>query len=232
MPRTTPAPRRASSHPQSRTKTASAGRQRLKPDERRQQLVDATIACLAKYGAQGTGVRQICREVEVAPSLVSYFFQGGLNELLIAANRTLAERFIAALEAAARTDPGPDRRSAQARLRAIFQLYFSPEWLDDTVVGAYIALWSLSRTELDLKEAMTGLHQRQRDAVVGPLAELARERGAKVDVGLLADCLVIFLTGLWLDLGLNPDNIPPKRALRMCQAWLDGSLVRSGAKRA
>lgn len=207
-------------------KTRPKNRQRLKPDERRQQLVDATIACLAKYGAQGTGVRQICRELEVAPSLLSYFFQGGLNELLISAYHALAERFIGELEVAASADQG----AAQARLQAIFRLYFSDEWLDDTVVGAYVALWALSRTELDLKEAMSGLHQRQRDAIIGPLAEVAAERGTKADVALLADCLVIFLTGLWLDLALNPDNIPRERALQMCQAWLDGSLVKRAAK--
>lgn len=194
---------------------------RLKPDERRQQLIDATIVCLAKYGARGTGIRQICRELDVAPSLVSYFFAGGRTELLVSAYNDLTARFVEQLEAAAR----PDGRAASTRMRAVFALYFAPEWLDDSVVGAYVALWSLARTQLDLKEAMSALHQRQRKAIAEPLAALVAEHDARSDVDLLADSLVVFLSGLWLDLGLNPGHISSQRALEMCWGWLDGSLA-------
>jgi len=154
---------------------------------------------------------------------MSYFFPGGLNQLLVDSYNSLSERSIAELKAAAEKDG----RSAEKRLQAIFELYFSSAWLEDTLVGAYVSLWSLSRTDLDLKAAMSGLHRQQTDAIAGPLSELAAERRAKVNIKLLADCLVIFLNGLWLDIGLNPQNITPKRAREMCWAWLDGSLSSS-----
>src|SRR5687767_2140301 len=99
--RMTAAARKATS-----TKTAPRPRQkRLKPEERRAQLTEATLGCLARYGAQGAGLRQVCRDLEIAPSLVNYLF-GGWNELLLSAYRLLAQRALEEYEQIGRSDGG------------------------------------------------------------------------------------------------------------------------------
>jgi AcrR family transcriptional regulator len=41
-------------------KPGRAPRQRLSHDERRQQIIDTTLACLARNGPDGTSLRSVC----------------------------------------------------------------------------------------------------------------------------------------------------------------------------
>jgi TetR/AcrR family transcriptional regulator, transcriptional repressor of bet genes len=208
--------------PQATQPTSRPRQRRLKPADRRQQLIEMTITCLAKYGPQGTGVRQICRELNVSPSLVNYFFSGR-NELFVGAYQLISERFLGELRAVA--EAGYD--SPSERMRALVAYYFEDQHFDDTVVGAYTALWALSRTELDLKAAMSRFHHTQREILSGPIDAYARSRGYTVDADLLGNCLTVFLTGLWFEMALNPGNITVDMALDMASAWLDGNFRKS-----
>lgn len=206
---------------------ASKPRQRrLKPDDRRQQLIETTLLCLAKYGAEGTGVRQVCRELGVAPSLVNYFFDGW-NDLLLSAYQALAERDIQDLQQLLAADYPSER----ARLRAVVERSIAPDWLSENVVGAYIALWDLSRTLKDLQAAFGRFHRERRALLAGLLERLAEECGVTADAERLAAGLVIFLDGLWLELGLNPDSIPHDEAIELCWIWVEANFPERGKKR-
>jgi TetR/AcrR family transcriptional regulator, transcriptional repressor of bet genes len=166
----------------------------------------------------------------VAPSLVNYFFDGW-NDLLLSAYRLLAERALEEYAAIAALDSVP----AQARLRQLIARNVSPAWLSDEVVGAYVALWDLSRTVPQLKTEFTRFHRKRRRIVGGLLAEMAGERRASREIELTAAGLVVFMDGLWLELGLNPGNIPPARAVQMCWLWISDRFPerdrgRSGGK--
>ncbi len=134
--------------------TGIAPRQRLRPDERRQRLIAATLRTLARHGAKGAGVRQVCRELGVAPSLVAHFF-AGWNDLLAAAYDAMADELLDALERAC-AEPAAAPRD---RLRAMIECYLSPEALADDSIGAYLALWALSRTDVDLRAAFARFHE-------------------------------------------------------------------------
>jgi TetR/AcrR family transcriptional regulator, transcriptional repressor of bet genes len=195
---------------------ATDRRQRLHPDERRRLLIQATLATLAKHGAKGAGVRQVCRELGVAPSLVAHFFTGW-SDLLAAAYDAMADRLLTDLEQAA------DRSAAtpRARLTAMVAAYLGPDTLTDESIGAYLALWALSRTDVDLRTAFARFHEVRKACFVPVIAELARELGTALDVDLAARSLVVVLDGFWLELGTNPGSIPRERALAMGLAWID-----------
>ena len=57
--------RRPENHPMNATKTPP--RKRLGHDER-QQIIETTLLCLGRDGANGTSVHSVCREAGVAPS--------------------------------------------------------------------------------------------------------------------------------------------------------------------
>ncbi len=208
-----------------RFRIAKGRQRRLKPQERRRQLVEATLACLARHGAQGAGLRQVCRDLEVAPSLVNYFFDGW-EDLLLSAYRLLARRALREYEQIRRAKD----RSGRERLRELIERSISPDWLSDEVVGAYIALWDLSRTAPELKSEFTRFHRARRRIVAAIFAELAGRRRKTGDADLLAAGFVVFLDGLWLELGLNPGNIPPKRAVDMCWAWIAAHFPEKAAQ--
>ena len=214
---TGPAPKRPAGRPRQR---------RLKPDERRGQLVEATLGCLAKYGAQRAGLRQVCRDLRVAPSLVNYFF-GGWNDLLLSAYRLLEQRALDDYRRIGRAKGA----SARERLRTLIERNVAPDWLADEVVGAYIALWDLSRTVPELKAEFARFHRARKRIVAALFAELAGERRATRDTNLMAAGFVVFLDGLWLELGLNPGNIPPERAVQMCWIWIGNNFPERSARR-
>jgi AcrR family transcriptional regulator len=200
---------------------------RLKPEERRGQLIEATLASLARDGAQGAGLRGVCRDLQVSPSLVNYFF-GGWNDLLLAAYRRLADRAVLEYDEIGRST----QISPRERLRRLIARNVSDGWLSDAVVGAYLALWDLSRTAPGLKAEFTRLHRKRRRIVAGLFAELAPARTRR-ELDLLAAAFIVLLDGFWLELGLNPGNIPRRRAVEMCRLWIENNLpeARPGKRR-
>lgn len=199
---------------------------RLKAEERRRQLAEATIASLARRGAKGAGLRQVCRDLQVAPSLVNHFFEGW-DGLLLSAYRLLAER---ALEDYFEIGAASDS-PARLRLRRLIERNVSPAWLSNEVVGAYVALWDLSRTAPELKKEFIRFHRRRRQIVARLLAEMAGERRTSREIALMAAGLVVFMDGLWLELGLNPGSIPPVRAVEMCWLWISDRFPETGRGR-
>jgi TetR/AcrR family transcriptional repressor of bet genes len=189
--------------------TMTAPRQRLHPDERRQRLIEATLRTLARHGAKGAGVRQVCRELGVAPSLVAHFFTGW-SDLLAAAYDAMADELLDALEQAAAAPAASPRE----RLRAMVECYLSPAALADVSIGAYLALWALSRTDVDLRLAFARFHEARTACFVPVLRQLA------ADPELCARSLVVVLDGFWLELGTNPGSIPRDQAVAMGMAWV------------
>src|SRR3990170_199849 len=94
---------------------------RVKPDIRRQSLLEATARCLAARGAAGVSVRAICAEAGVSPGLLRHYF-GGVSEAIAETYRWTGARVAQALDDAVAT-AGPDPR---ARLLAYLTASFRP----------------------------------------------------------------------------------------------------------
>ncbi|MGO1119280.1 TetR/AcrR family transcriptional regulator [Rhodovibrionaceae bacterium A322] len=193
---------------------------RLAPAERRRVLIETTITCLAKYGAQGTGVRQICRELDVAPSLVNYFFDG-LDDLLLCAYNSLSERFTQELSDIS----GQDYPSAQDKMQAVIGHYLSPDWHNDRIIGAYNGFWSMSRSNDKMRAAMSQLYEGQADVLQPILRELVAERNLPAPHDKLVTLLIVFLNGLWMEMGSNPTQFEASEAEDLCWLWLETALV-------
>ena len=123
------------SEPRRRTAEAKRRptRQRLSAEERRAQIVEATLTCLARHGPEDWTLRQVARDLGVAPSLVTYFFTTW-NDVLVSAYRTLSNHFQA--EVTRIEDAEIDGR---AWLEAIVELYLGEGALGETA-GVYVAL--------------------------------------------------------------------------------------------
>jgi TetR/AcrR family transcriptional repressor of bet genes len=191
-------------------------KKRLRHDERRQQIIETTLACLARDGADGTSLRSVCRELGIAPSLVTHFFDGW-HDLLIAAYVMLSERFMAQL-APILSGTYPTERG---RMNAIILQYLSTDWVGENTIGANIAMWQLSRSVVDMKPHFSRFLRDRTRLLRAALGALAAEAGVDVDVRDVTTCFILMLDGIWLELSLNPGNITQKRASQMCWFWLN-----------
>ena len=97
------------------------------------------------------------------------------------------------------------------------------------MVGAHIALWDLSRTMPALKADFARFHKRRRRLVAAIFDRLAAEYGLAADSGVAAAGFVVFLDGLWLELGLSPGSIPRPQAVAMCESWIAANFLKHAA---
>jgi len=193
---------------------------RQTPDQRRQALMDATLQCLARHGAEKTSIRNICQEAGVSVGLINHYYRS--KEALIAdVYEQLANDLRSALEQEMQQAEGPARERVSAFLRASF----SPVNLDSGLLRVWVSFWSMTHQS----ELIAAVHDRTYGAYLAfleaLLGELVREHPSRrLDTRLVAIGLSGMLDGLWLEWCLNPRTFTPEEGIRLCEACLDGLL--------
>jgi TetR/AcrR family transcriptional repressor of bet genes len=207
---------------QAQEQVAAPQRKRLRHDERRRMIIDSTLLCLARDGTEGTSLRSVCRELSVAPSLVTHFF-ASWRDLLDAAYRTLVGRLTEQLTQVVEAD----YPSARKRMDAVIAVYLSTDWAGENSIGASIAFWQLSRNIPELRTSFGGYLVERSRLLRRALAALVEEAASSVDVDQLTEGLMLMLDGVWLEISLNPGSLDDARTRRLCWFWLDLALART-----
>ncbi len=183
--------------------------------ERRQMTIETTLASLARHGMEGTSLRSVCRDMGVAPSLITHSFSGW-HDILAAAYDQLAERFLARLSPLLVED-FPDEKQ---RMRAVIGAYLASDWSGDNTIGAIVAFWRMSRTVPELRAPfgrfLEDRHQLLRQAV----ELLAEEAGADIDADDVTAAFILMMDGIWLHVSLDPTAIAAQRAQAISWAWI------------
>lgn len=195
---------------------AKEKRQRLTPQDRRQLLLQATRDALARYGAQGTGVREICASAGVSPGLLTHYF-AGKESLFLAAYEDMAQGYLREIEKIA----GDKNQPADDRLRELIRLYFSSRWSREETIGTYTGFWSLSQTIPDLKSAFEDTFEKQLSVFERLVRDLVDERGLDLLPRPFAAFLLVFLEGVWLESCLNPKTVDRESIQEFCWDWLE-----------
>jgi len=198
---------------------------RLAPSERRQSLIEAALDCLSRFGPHGAGVREICKRAGVSPGLLRHYFDGK-NELIIEAYRTLTREYHGGLRRAL-TDPA---ESAEERLRAFFDAYFSSRVTGEERAGAYVAFWTLGRTDPTIQRIQRSAYRKLQRLLAPVLRELAEERGVQIDTAQLASSLIALLDGFWLDMCIDPKRFSLAKTSAACWEWLETFIRGSRAR--
>ncbi|MBU4433030.1 MAG: TetR family transcriptional regulator C-terminal domain-containing protein [Alphaproteobacteria bacterium] len=183
-------------------------------DVRRQALVAATEAVLARDGAGGASVRNICAQAGVSPGLLRHYFDG-VDALIAAAYEAVGQRIEAALEAAVAA-AGPEPR---ARITAYLTASFAPPVLDPQLLATWIAFWSLVKTD----PAIGAIHAADYAAYRARLEGLLANCGAR-QTRLAAVALTAVVDGLWLELCLDATAFTPAEAVSIAETVLAGWL--------
>lgn len=200
---------------------------RLEPEQRKANLVEATLVCLKRHGFQGASVRKICAEAGVSVGLINHHYQGK-EELVAEAYLTVTGRVMRLLRDAIEASAVNPR----ARLSAFFSASFSPEVLAPELLDAWLAFWGAVRTSEVINLAHEQSYGEYRAILGQVLSELAESEGwLDFDAELAAIGLSALLDGLWLEYGLNPTTFTAAQGVQICEAWVDGLQV-NGFRRA
>lgn len=181
------------------------------PEVRRQELLRATVTCLARLGPNGTSGREICRQAGVSHSLLRHYF-GNPQTLLLEAYEQLSEQFIARLEAdvlVAQDDPW-------RALDRLFALHLSEDWAGPDVLGAWIGFWTLVRARAEFAMVRDNFNRRLGLLIDRLLRRLAVP-GDELDIEDATAIIAGVMDGLWLDFGLASPSMTRERALALCR---------------
>lgn len=197
--------------------TASKAEQRRvsrrSPEVRRQDLLAVTISCLARFGARGTTGREICRQAGVSHGLLRHYFTN-TETLLLETYKELCNNFLARFEReldVPQSDPWES-------LDRFFAALFSEEWANSEHLGAWIAFWTLVRSNSDFAQVSEAFNERLRELLRATLARMPEEGGLPhADVAAILSAV---MDGLWLDNCLAPGRLPREEALALCSLTL------------
>lgn len=188
---------------------------RLSPQQRRRELIEATITVLAGKGHEGFTLADVGREAGVSPSLVLLHFQskeGLLQEVMV----HMARIYFGSLHA---SQIGP--RSAAARLWRLVEAEFAPEYFTDRYLGAWRTFWVALNGRKDYL-ALFGDETRHFTRLAQDLCAEILDSGAYPQhearvAGRLIDAA---LGGLWIELTHGPEPLSIDEARHIARAML------------
>lgn len=171
-------------------------------EERRQDLLRATLDCVAERGLQATTVREIAVRAGVTGGLIRYYFACKDQMILEAYRSTMAEMTALAKEASQKAE-----YSAGARLAGFVAANLSPPILDIR----RLTLWASFISMIHVDAAMAAIHHEHYLAFRDELETLAgavlAEARRPADAGRCRDAAIKInaaIDGLWLEGTLAP----------------------------
>ncbi len=123
---------------------------RQSAEARREMLVEAGIACLAKDGILGFTIDRICAEAKVSRGLITHHFKS-IDGLLAAVYETMYGKVLSVIE-----EPGV-ATTPEARLVEIIDAMFSREFFNRESLNIWLALWG----EIANNPALLKVHRKQ-----------------------------------------------------------------------
>jgi AcrR family transcriptional regulator len=201
-----------------------AKRQRLKPEVRREKLLEAATEVFAERGYEGARVEQIADVAQVSPGLLYRHFEGKqelYEELLLLANRQLLEHLA---QAAA-----PNLPTDQRVLRGL-DAFFG-------FVEGHRNLWRLIMKDVVEPEiaAIRDDVERRSVAVVAALAAQEQDFGGTQPherelemVSVMVVGSVVSLAAWWMDHPKVPRNVVV--AVAMESLWVGLERARAGER--
>ena len=197
------------------TAAATRSRRTASREERRRQLIDATMKCIARKGLSGTSIGDVASEAGLSQGIVNLHFDSKDN-LLTETLRTLAneyrDQFDRTLEKA-----GP--RPADALL-ALMKIDLRPKLLDRKKLAIWFAFWGEVKSRPTYRK-ICDEYDRYYDSVVERLcSEIIADGGYDVDAAAAAEALTSMTNGIWLSCLVSPKDFHRDVAMKAIMSYL------------
>ncbi|MFM2280255.1 MAG: hypothetical protein RLZZ444_2486, partial [Pseudomonadota bacterium] len=166
-------------------------------DVRRQDLIAATLDCIADYGIQGATVRQIAERAGVTPGLIRHYFVSKERMFQTAYREIMNTMFETASKAS--EEHGSD---AIGRLKVFVLANFRPPIIDPRM----LSLWATFISQIGVDPELASIHREGylafRDRLETLLQDVLTEAGRKPnqdDCRRMAIAINGMIDGLWLE---------------------------------
>tara|TARA_R110002096_G_scaffold257381_1_gene450825 strand:+ start:155483 stop:156118 length:636 start_codon:yes stop_codon:yes gene_type:complete len=190
-------------------------------DDKKQLFIDATICSLANHGYKGTTVRQIAKYAGVAPGLLTHYFIG--KEALIAESyKYFANKFLDNFkEEIIKREANPLNA-----LKIYIMSTFEPQTVDSKYLSVWLAFWSLTLKEQELRDAHKEIYGQYIDAIERLLRAAYKQSNMNTkerNLKSLAVGIYALLDGLWLECCLDPEAFSQDAALETVYKFVENA---------
>ncbi len=190
--------------------------------ERRQQLIDATIESIAKFGLSGTTMNTIAREAGLSIGL-AYFYFSTKQVMLEETLRYLAEEDHQFWKKSfAKADLAPE-----AKLHAIVSAHFHPSICTPTKIAVWYGFFGESRARASYRQLIEEIDADRIERSTELCAEIIAEGGYEnIDPRAVAMTLEGLYDGFWLNILMYPKMFNRSFAVSSIQSYLAGLFPR------
>jgi TetR/AcrR family transcriptional repressor of bet genes len=187
-----------------------------KRELRRQQLIDATMKCIARRGMSSTTLGDVASEAGLSQGIVNLHFESKEN-LLNETLRYLADEYKAQfVKAYEKSGPGP-----ADKLRALIELDLRPSICDRRKVAVWFAFWGEVQSRPAYRKICDERDQYYDDTIEGLAREIIEEgKYGGVTAEAVAMILTSMTNGLWLSCLISPASFDRHKALDTLMEYL------------
>ncbi|MGI9224937.1 MAG: TetR/AcrR family transcriptional regulator [Woeseiaceae bacterium] len=171
-------------------------------EQRRQQLIDATMKCIGRKGLTGTTLSDVASEAGLSQGIVNLHFESKDN-LLTETLRSLANEYKTQFDKAlGKSGPGP-----ADRLLALMEHDLRPSICDRRKLAVWFAFWGEVKSRPTYRK-ICDEYDRYYDEVVADLCEQIIAEGAYEGITgrAAAEALTSMTNGLWLSCLVSPQT--------------------------
>lgn len=170
-------------------------------EERRKQLIDATIDCISKYGISGSTLSLVTKKAGLSLGLVSFHF-ASKDELLAETLRSLADEHRALWKEAIERD----ELSASEKLRAIVTAQFNPRICSRKKIAVWFAFYGEPSQRKAYRDQSWDVDFERRNTSKDLCQQVIEEGGyVGIDAHGVALTLEGMFDGFWLDMLVYPE---------------------------
>ena len=203
-------------------------RQNRKPSriaqERRRDLIEATIRDIATNGYDKVTVASLCEEAGFSRGLIGHYF-ASKDALLLEAAKAVAESLGEAMRVAA-SEAG---QSPIDRLHAIIRASFTPPGFTSDNVAVWVSLAGNARWSAGLADIYQRIWREYRAAIGRLFARAAKERRMEINAAETALAFTQMVEGLWIGWNADPDTVSAAAAEACCHQFVDRAVCRATA---
>jgi len=184
-------------------------------EERRLQLIDATIRCIAHHGLSDTTTALVASEAGLSGGIINLHFQSK-DKLLLATLEHVVDEYKSLFEKVLAQAGG----SAAEKLLALVGVDFHPSVCERDKLAVWFAFWSESKARPTYRRLCADRDRDYDRAIKRLCADIIAEGGYTVDPEDIANALTAMTEGLWLDMLVNSRGMSRQQAKQTSLAYL------------
>lgn len=197
-------------------------RRRAMPREvRREQLIRATVKCIAGNGLSGVTMARVTSEAGLSLGIANLHFESK-EKLLLATLEYVTSEYN---QGQSGILANRDYPSIRHKIDALLSFDFSPEIMDKAKLAVWFAFLGEAKSRPTYQE-ICGRQDSQAERLLTTLFEEAIAEGGyeQVDANILAAGYISLVDGLWLNALLAPRRLSRRKAEAAARQYLANAL--------